>query len=214
MKNSKVLTLALALVLVSTTAWAQRIVLTPHAGYRTVGTLGGDIAEFTDFKIQDGLAYGLSLGYRVSPVFTIEAMWSRSDSSITALSGATEIKLTDVSTDQWHANFLYFFSGDEAMACPYLLFALGATVINPKPTVFDGNNVDPSTETRFTGALGAGLQVNVSQNVGLRAQGKWAPTYINSSNEIWIDWWGRPWVVAVGNYMNQWEFTGGLSFRF
>ena len=214
MKNSKALILGLALILAATSAWAQRIVLTAHAGYRTVGTLGGDVAEMTDFKIQDGLAFGLALGYRVSPVFTIEAMWSRSNSKVTALSGASELELTDISTDQWHANFLYFFGGDENMACPYLLFALGATVMNPKPTVFDGKSVDPATETRFTGALGAGLQVNFNQNVGLRAQAKYSPTYINSSNEIWIDWWGRPWVVAVGNYMNQWEFTGGLSFRF
>jgi len=215
MKNSKALILALALVLTATAAWAQgRVVLTPFAGYRTAGTLGGDIAEFTDFKVQDGLAYGLSLGYRVSPLFTIEAMWSRSDSSITALSGATETELTKVSTDQWHANFLYYFGGDEGKACPYLLFALGATVLNPKPTVFEGTEVDPASESRFTGALGLGVQVNASEKIGLRVQGKWAPTYINSSNEIWIDWWGQAWVVPVSNYMNQWEFTGGLVFRF
>lgn len=215
MKSSKVLILALALIMVSTAAWAQgRFVVTPHVGYRTAGTLGGDVAELTDFKVQDGLAYGLAIGYRVSPFFTLEAMWSRSDSNVTALSGASELELTKISTDQWHANFIYYFSGDEAMACPYLLFALGATVLNPKPLVFEGTSVDPSAETRFTGALGAGVQVNASQMVGLRAQVKWCPTYINSSNEIWIDWWGVPWVVPVSNYMNQWEFTGGLTFRF
>ena len=215
MKNSKALILALALVLVSTAAWAQgRFVVTPHVGYRTVGTLGGDIAELTDFKVQDGLAFGLALGYRVSPVFTIEAMWSRVDSNITALSGASEVELTKISTDQWHANFLYYFRGDEAKACPYLLFALGATTLNPKPLEFEGENIDPSSETRFTGALGAGIQVNASEKVGLRAQVKYCPTYINSSNEIWIDWWGYAWVVPVSNYMNQWEFTAGLTFRF
>jgi opacity protein-like surface antigen len=215
MKNSKALILALALILVSTAAWAQgRFVVTPHVGYRTVGTLGGDIAELTDFKVQDGLAYGLALGYRVSPVFTIEAMWSRVDSNITALSGASEIELTKISTDQWHANFLYYFRGDEAKACPYLLFALGATALNPKPLEFEGENIDPSSETRFTGALGGGIQVNASEKVGLRAQVKYCPTYINSSNEIWIDWWGYAWVVPVSNYMNQWEFTAGLTFRF
>jgi outer membrane protein W len=215
MKSSKALILALALVLVSTAAWAQgRFVVTPHIGYRTAGTLGGTIAELTDFKVQDGLAYGLALGYRVSPYFTLEAMWSRSDSSITALSGATEATLTDISTDQWHANFIYYFSGDEGMACPYLLFALGATVLNPKPFEFETKTYDPSSESRFTGALGAGIQVNASQKVGVRAQVKYCPTYINSSSEIWVDWWGQAWVVPVSNYMNQWEFTGGLTFRF
>jgi outer membrane protein W len=215
MKSSKALILALALVLVSTAAWAQsRFVVTPHVGYRTVGTLGGDIAELTDFKVQDGLAYGLAIGYRVSPMFTIEAMWSRSDSSITALSGASEVELTKIATDQWHANFLYYFGGDEGKACPYLLFALGATVLNPKPLEFEGQNIDPSSESRFTGALGGGIQVNASEKVGLRAQVKYCPTYINSSNEIWVDWWGYAWVVPVSNYMNQWEFTAGLTFRF
>jgi hypothetical protein len=94
------------------------------------------------------------------------------------------------------------------------LFALGATVLNPKPTIFEDTEIDPSAESRFTGALGGGLQINPSEKIGLRAQVKWCPTYINSSNEIWIDWWGMPWVVPVSNYMNQWEFTGGLCFRF
>jgi opacity protein-like surface antigen len=215
MKNSKVLILALALVLVSTAAWAQgRIEIMPFAGYRTTGSFEGAVLDFTDFHIKDGFAYGLTFGYRVNQMFTIEGMWSRVDSSISAMENASEVELAKLSTDQFHGNFLIFFGGEEMKARPYFLIGLGATIANPKSTTFDGETVDPGSESRFSWSLGGGLQVMFSEKVGLRAQGKWTPTYINTSSEIWVDWWGYPWVVPVSNYMNQWEFTGGLVFRF
>ncbi len=223
MKKSKALILALALVLVSTAAWSQgRFEVTPTIGYRTAGNFEGAVLQLSDFSITDGLAYGLSLGYRVNQMLTMEAFWSRVDSSLTAsVSGAGEQELAKIGTDQIHANFLFFALNDQAKARPYFLLGLGATIANPKATNFSdgdinpsGETIDPSSASRFSWSLGGGVLVMASERVGVKLQGKWFPTYINTTSEIWIDWWGYPWVVPVSNYMNQWEFTGGLVFRF
>ncbi len=223
MKKSKSLILALALILVSTAAWSQgRFEVTPTIGYRTAGNFEGAVLQLSDFSIQDGLAYGLSLGYRVNQMLTMEAFWSRVDSSLTAsVSGVGEQELAKIGTDQIHANFLFFALNDQAKARPYFLLGLGATIANPKATNFSdgdinpsGETIDPSSASRFSWSLGGGVLVMASERVGVKLQAKWFPTYINTTSEIRIDWWGYPWVVPVSNYMNQWEFTGGLVFRF
>ncbi len=215
MKGSKPLILGLALVLVSTGAWAQgRFEVMPFVGYRTTGTFAGQVEDFSDFQIKDGVAYGLTLGYRVHQMLTFEVMWSRVDSKVTARSDGAKTELAKVSTDSFQGNFLIFGTGDSAKARPYFLIGLGALYANPKSTTFEGKTVDPSGATRFSWSLGGGVQVAASDRIGLRLQVKWLPTYVNTTSEIWIDWWGHPWVVPVSNYMNQWEFMGGLVFRF
>jgi hypothetical protein len=223
MKNSKALIFALALVLVSTAAWGQaRFEITPFVGYRTAGNFEGAVLQLSDFSITDGLAYGLSVGYRVNQMLTMEVFWSRVDSAITArVSGAGEQELANISTDQIHANFLFFALNDQYRARPYFLLGLGATIANPKATDFSdgdinpsGQSIDPSAASRFSWSLGGGVLISASERIGIKLQAKWFPTYINTTSEIWIDWWGYPWVVPVSNYMNQWEFTGGLVFRF
>jgi opacity protein-like surface antigen len=223
MKNTKALILALALILGSSAAWGQgRFEVTPTIGYRTTGSFEGAVLQLSDFSITDGLAYGLSLGYRVNQMLTMEAFWSRVDSSLTAqVTGSGEQELAKIGTDQIHANFLFFALNDQAKARPYFLLGLGATIANPKATNFSdgdinpsGQTIDPSSASRFSWSLGGGVLVMASERVGVKLQGKWFPTYVNTTSEIWIDWWGYPWVVPVSNYMNQWEFTGGLVFRF
>jgi len=223
MKSTKALIIALALILGSTAAWSQsRFEISPFVGYRTTGSIDGAVLELSDFKFQDGLAYGLSLGYRVNQMFTFEVLWSRVDSTLTAqMTGAGEKELSKLSTDHIHADFLVFGLNDSYKLRPYFLIGLGATIANPKATDFstgdinpDGKSIDPDAESRFSWTLGGGVLINASERVGVKLQAKWLPTYINTTSEIWIDWWGYAWVVPVSNYMNQWEFTGALVFRF
>jgi len=215
MKGAKILIVAMILVLGTTAAWAQgRFEITPFVGYRTTGSFSGGQLQYTDFHIEDGLAYGVSVGYVFSPLFTLEFQWSRSDSTITA-HGATFVKstLADVSTDVYHGNFLFFFRPMEYKLRPYFMFGLGATVANAKNATV-GVNPNPGAQSRFSWNLGLGAQYQAGQHVGLRLQARWLPTYINSTSGWWYDWWGNVWLVPISNYMNQFEFTGGLTFRF
>ena len=215
MKSTKALILALALILVSTAAWAQRFELTPFVGYRTSGSFDGTYQDFTNFKVNGGMAFGLTFGYMVSPNILVEAMMSRLNSSLSAHGlEIVDTNLFDLTTDVYHLNFLFYFGNAEAKARPFILLGLGLLSANPKPAEIEGESFDAPAKTRFSWSLGAGLEAMFNRNVGVRVTAKWLPTYINSESAIWIDWWGNPWIVPVSNYMNQGEFTGGLVFRF
>jgi len=216
MKSKKLLVLALILAFGSTAAWAQgRIEISPWIGYRTTGSLSGENASYSEFHLEDGLAYGLSLGYRLNPRFTLEVRWSRVDSTITAhdvLSATTT--LADVSTDTYHANFLFFWRGEEYKVRPYFVVGLGAITANARNVQVGKETVNPEAEWRFSWNMGLGMQAQIRERIGLKLQAIWLPTYINSSSGWWVDWWGNVWLVPISNYMHQFEFSAALVFRF
>ena len=210
MKTKQIVIIFALIAFLSTMSLAQQIEISPFVGYRTSGSfeiVTNDL-DYSNMKIKDGFAYGLTLGYRMNDIFTIEAMWSHVGSQLSAeVVGADTDTLFDLSEDQFHCNFLFFASPGMSKVRPYGLLGLGLTYFNPKPSEVDG-------ETRFSFSLGAGFVAMVSQQAGIRLQAKWAPSYINTTSALFIGWWGQPWVVPVNNYMSQWEFTGGLVFRF
>lgn len=208
---TKRLVLIFALMaLLSTMSLAQKFEFTPFGGYRTIGQfeIAPNVLEYANLKIGDGFAWGFSLGYRVNDALTIEAMWSRTTSGLTAeLAGGETQGIFDLNLDHLHANFLLYVGRGARKVQPYVLLGLGATYFNPKSSEANG-------EWRFSWSLGGGLIAMFTRSVGARLQAKWVPTYINTSSALWIDWWGYPWVVPVNNFMSQGEFTGGIVFRF
>ena len=82
--------------------------------------------------------------------------------------------------------------------------------------VFDdvmGVSVD--SNTRFSLTWGGGVKIYPSGRVGLNLTGRWTPTYIKSDpGGIWCDpYWGC-FQSSNPQYANQFEFAGGLTFRF
>ena len=210
MKTKRLLLIFALVALMSTMSLAQKFEITPFGGYRTSGSfeLAPNVLNYSNLKITDGFAFGLSLGYRVSEALTLEAMWSRTSSSLLAEGqGADSGDLFDLHLDQFHFNFLFFVGQRRAAVQPYILLGLGATYFNPKTSEANG-------ETRFSGSLGGGFIAMFSQMAGIRLQAKWAPTYINTTSGLFVGWWGQPWIIPVNNYMSQGEFTGGIVFRF
>ena len=210
MKTKRALLVLTLVALMSTVSLAQKIEITAFGGYRTSGSfkLAPNVLDYSNLKIEDGFAFGLSLGYRVSEALTLEAMWSRTNSSMSAeAQGADSDDVFDLSEDQFHLNFLFFVGQRRTTVQPYVLLGLGATHFNPKPS-------DANGETRFSGSLGGGFIAMFSERAGFRLQAKWAPTYINTTSGLFVGWWGQPWIIPVNNYMSQGEFTGGIVFRF
>jgi len=216
MKKAIWLVLIGILALGSTSVWAQgtqRLVIQPFAGYRTSGDFGlraDAVLPYSGVRITDGFAYGFSLGYRVNPNFTLEAQWARSAPTMEGISstpGLPNTSLFKLYEDQFHANFIAYF-GNNSIVQPFFVTGLGVTVANPRGV--EGL----SSETRFSWNLGLGLEKMFNERVGIRLQAKWFSTYVNETAAWFVDWWGFAHVVPVSQYMPQWEFTGGLVFRF
>ena len=213
--------LAVLLLIGASSAWAQggRWVIQPMAGYRTSGDFGlrPEVEVTTDvagIRISDGFAYGLSLGYRLSPFVTMEASWVRTVGMAQAIpyySGQPNIDLIDVAEDVIHANFLFYF-GENQYVKPFFVTGLGVTLADGKANETFPN---PGNLSRFSWNLGLGVEKMFNEKMGFRAQAKWFTTYVNDQMAWWYDWWwGGYYLVPVSQYMGQWEFTGGLIIRF
>lgn len=217
MKKVTLLLIVGLLAIGATSAWAQggRLIIQPIVGYRTSGDFGvrADVEVTTNvagIRISDGLAYGLSLGYRLSPYVTMEASWLRSTGMAQAIPtaiGDPNVDIFDVAEDVIHANFLFYF-GENELVHPFFVTGLGVTLA-------DGKAEGIGSVSRFSWNLGLGVEKMFNEKVGFRATAKWFTTYINDQMGWWYDWWwGGYYLVPVSQYMGQWEFTGGLVFRF
>ena len=161
------------------------------------------------FEIEDGFNFGLALGFMISPEMEIEFMWSQTNSQLSGylISPILEKEVVfDIHTSQFHVNILVLFPQGNKRFVPYFLMGLGLTLADPKGEV--------NGETRFSYSLGGGLKAMVNERMGIRLQAKWNPTYINTSSELWVDYWGFVYAIPVSQYMSQGEFTAGIFFRF
>jgi hypothetical protein len=215
--KKQIMTTALLLVLGLGTAAAAtppKFWIMPTVGIRSVGSFAIESEDlaYTTIRFSDGFAYGLSFGYRPSPAIAFEAMWSRHGTAVQGTAPgddttpAVEEALFDAFEDQLQANLLLSSGYTIGSVKPYFLFGLGLTSINPEG--------DTSGATRFSWSLGFGIEAMLKGRIGLRAQGKFVPTYINMTDEILFEWDGGYQATAMRNTMTQWEFQAGLFYRF
>lgn len=207
MKRTKILFVVLLIAVVSKAAEAQQFEFMSFAGVRTGGHFSVSGEGIVNFSFKDELTYGLTLGIVTRSNLQVEFMWSREDSLLRAsLLGGTEVELFDVHVDQYHVSLLILLKNGISKFQPYLLVGLGATYFDPEP--------DISGETRFSWSVGGGLKMMFREVIGLRLQAKWSPTYINTNNYLFCDYWGYCAVIPLNQYMDQGEFIAGLFFRF
>jgi hypothetical protein len=117
--------------------------------------------------------------------------------------------------DGYHAFFAYHVGEPEAKVRPYILFGLGATHYGGFSFTAPGGTTQTSSgETQFSGTFGAGIKAYASPAVGFQAGMQWTPTYIKSDPAgYWCGYYGC-YVVGNAQYSNQFEFVGGVTFRF
>ena len=213
---------ALMLVVLSSAAWAQtpKVEFTGFIGYTLSDGVDGEArvtpsGTYNRLDPQDSVMYGFSLGFFVSPSAEIGFMWRRQDSKAD-VSGTNTVTLGDWNIDGYHGYGAYYFGDPEAKARPYIMGGMGATNFGGLSYKRgDGTTGTFDGETQFSTTWGAGLKVNASPNVGMKFGIQWTPTYIKSDAEGWWcdPWWGC-YVIADAQYSTQFEFIGGISFRF
>lgn len=214
---------ALMLVVVSSTAWAQspKVEVTGLIGWTLSEGVSGDEVRAQDGNVynrvdpKDSLSFGASVGFFVNPSTEIGFMWRRQATEF-EISGTSVRTLGDVNIDGYHGYGAFYFGDPEARARPYILGGIGATHYGSASySRLDGTSASTPTSTRLSTTWGGGLKINASPSVGMKLGVQWTPTYIKSDA---VGWWCDPWwgcyVVGDAQYSHQFEFVGGLSFRF
>ncbi len=194
-------------------ALAQGFEVTPFFG----GRIGGGI-PVTPFETEGGFfvagldlrpsaAYGLALDAGLTENFQLEFLWSRQDSTIRGANAVTDekVELVDTYVDHYHGNLLYQTGSDDDAMRPFILVGLGVSRFVP------GGGFD--TQNHFSFGFGGGVKFFFTDNLGLRIQGRWAPTYVGK-DEIVLCSVNGCFEADVRRTINQGELTAGLIVRF
>ena len=214
---------ALIVLAATSAAWAQqpKVEFTGIIGWTLADGVSGDAVKALNGQTydrvdpKDSLNFGFSLGFFVTPSAEIGFLWRRQ---------ATELEISGTRTDTLGRpqhrrvprlrRILLRRPGGEGPALHH-----GRPRRDPlrQRVLLQGGWVDGDNDsgTQFSTTWGAGLKVNASPNVGMKVGIQWTPTYIKSDA---AGWWCDPWwgcyVISNAQYANQFEFVGGIAFRF
>jgi opacity protein-like surface antigen len=163
---------------------------------------------------KDSLSFGFNVGYLVNSAAEVGFLFGRQQSALVADGTATK-EISDLGISNYHGYFAYNFGESDATIRPYAFIGVGATSYSEVSAVVAGATRTLPGQTRFSTTWGGGVKVYPTPNAGFQAGIRWTPTYIKSDAD---GWWCDPWygcyIVGDAQYANQWEFAGGVSFRF
>jgi outer membrane protein W len=178
------------------------------------GVIAGDGNVYNSIEPKDSFSYNLQLGYFVNPNLEVGFLFSQQKSTL-LVTGTIEREIGDMSLDNYHGFLAYHFGEEDTKVRPYFLGGAGATHYGT--VAFSTANFSGETggETQFSTTWALGVKVYASPKVGLNLMARWTPTYIKSDAEGWWcdPYWGC-YVVGDSQYSNQFEFSGGIVFRF
>jgi hypothetical protein len=219
----KVLVVMTVLTLAASASRAQdhKAEIGAVAGWTFSDGVSGNAVRAGDGKIydridpKDSASFGLDIGFFVNENLEVGGLFSQQMSKM-VLGGTAERELGDWSIQNYHGIFTYNFGDSDAKARPYFFGGLGATHYGSIGfTTVAGAAKTTGGETQFSTTWGAGVKIYPGKNAGLKLGVRWTPTYIKSDA---AGWWCDPYwgCYMVGNaqYSNQFEFSGGVTFRF
>jgi opacity protein-like surface antigen len=178
------------------------------------GVIAGDGNIYTGIGPKDAFSYGLNLGFLVNENAEVGFLFSQQKSKL-EVEGTSTREIGDQSVDNYHGYFAYNFGESDASVRPYLLLGAGVTRYGSVPFTVGGFSGSTNSNSKFSTTWGAGIKLFPGPKVGVKLGARWTPTYIKSDSEGWWcdPYWGC-YVVGNAQYSNQFEFTGGIVFRF
>ena len=198
MKNYIQALVLTTVLLAPTAAMAGEFEITPFLGYQ----FGGDVetfyqGEYHDVNINSSENWGVVLSLGLSPMTQIELLYSTQDTEADAQRFEDSLGLK---IDYWQVSMLWNFDPD-AQIQPYVVFGIGGTWLRP-----DGF----SNTSRFSGNIGGGAKIFFSDSIGLRLEGRFYGTYINSTTSYCDPFW----CYGYNNSLYQFDVSAGLIIRF
>ena len=192
----------------------RKLEITPTVGYRLGGTTSTTYSDFIEsVQVPPALSFGLTVEYSILKNVNLELIWSHQDSELklnyrqTPPAGYSE-RLTHLNVDTFQLGGLWMFGTGGDKIRPYLDFLLGVSVLTPAPQF--------STLSRFSGSVGGGAKLYLSDALAVRLGLRFMPIYINSTSSGYgtCDPWYGCYTYYNSNYFYQWDFHTGITFRF
>jgi hypothetical protein len=176
--------------------------------------LAGDGNIYDAIDVVDSFSWGFSVGVLATENAEVGFLFGRQESRLD-VTGTNTVEVGDMAVSTYHGYFAYNFGPADAPVRPYVLGGLGATSYASVPFTVAGLERETTGETQFSTTWGAGVKLFPAPGAGIRAGVRWTPTYIKSDA---AGWWCDPYwgcyLVGDSQYSHQFEFSGGVTFRF
>jgi hypothetical protein len=212
---------ALLILASASSAYAQRVELSGIFGWTLSdgvtgdAVLAGDGNLYDEIDLKDSGSWGFSIGVNATDNFEIGFLFGQQLSTLSVL-GTAEREVGDLTINTYHPYFAYNGGQRDSTVRPFFLVGLGATNYGGVSfTRLNGEADETESQTQFSTTWGGGVKVFPAPNVGIRVGLQWTPTYIKSDADGWWcdPYWGC-YVVGDAQYSNQFQFNGGITFRF
>ena len=187
----------------------QKWEVAPFVGYETGGSYPITSSLTVDkLRINSGASYGTFVDYSLTDNTQAEFMWSRNNTTFSAHDFTTNTysKAFDSDFDQFTFGFLYKFRSSEAKLRPFARGGIGFA--------HEANDDGQPNHTLLAFALGTGVKYEWTKHIGLRGDLSWMPSRANSTPGTVCDPFFGCFQQNQSNYLQRFNFTGGISFRF
>jgi hypothetical protein len=200
--------LAISIGLFSHNSFAQAVEITPSYGVQFGSKLNYGFNNF--IKVKESGQFGLTVGVETIDNVMAEVSWFHQGTEIRMrdlIYSPAESQLADLAMD-WImvGGTTYFPSGNIR---PFVGGSLGVVILSPSNENYDVVDRSLGSETRFSFAFKAGLNVMLTDVIGLNFQGnmffpvQWGGAYVGAG-------YGG---VGVSSTILIGGFSGGLVFR-
>jgi outer membrane protein W len=173
----------------------------------------GNTYDHIDLK--DSFNWGLMFGVLATPNVEVGFLFGQQQSTL-RIGGSATTDIGSINVANYHGYIGYNFGDAEAKVRPYIFGGLGATSYpSVSFTTAAGNSASTLSSTKFSTTWGAGVKIYPSPKVGVRLGLRWTPTYVKTdATGWWCDpYWGC-YVTGDAQYLNQFDFSGGIVIRF
>lgn len=192
-------------------AQSGRFELTPFASYRFFGDVSSDNGgAYSKIDFDDTFGAGVAFTWQASRQFDTEFVYDYSSSPMTAVpyNPTLPSPSSELAIHNFQLAGLFHFRPPQEKVRPYLGLGIGFSYLDPKAEAL-------SSETRFTFSLNGGVKMMASDNVGLRLDARWIPTYLfTTEGGYWCDPWYGCWYYGNDHFLNQFDLKAGVIVKF
>ncbi|MGI9290562.1 MAG: hypothetical protein ACR2QG_04690 [Gammaproteobacteria bacterium] len=185
-----------------------KLQITPFVGYRFFGSFE-DEETGEDYDLENDSSYGLIVNFPSKRNTEWEIYYSKQSTEIKTGDLFQSTKVLDVDVEYLQIGGTYLFEPEPA-GIPYFVATIGAAR-------FDPQGAGTSSETYFAFAAGGGWKYFPNKRVGLRLDGRFIGTLIDSDSNIFCH--SGPegsgcLVQTKSDVLWQFEIQAGVTFRF
>ena len=198
------LSACLGFLLAPSIAPAEGFQITPFVGQRGGGEFEDEGTGVT-LSLSDESTWGIIIDKDAGTGKQAEFYYSHQPTSFNAKGTVTTGALFDLDIDYYHLGGRQLW--DMGKTTTFVVASVGATHFDPQPS-----SLEPMT--KFSIGLGGGVELNATERIGFRLEGRGFATFLKSDDAVFCKDSGGCVVLVNTDVLYQYEVSAGVILRF